>query len=159
MNSPYYNPFREIPEHPIGKLKPNPWCIFLKSPLHLIKISLSFLVILPIFNVGLDWYRLRKTSYFFTNQRIRIESGIFDLTTDDIRLFRVIDMRIKQPWLYRFLGLSDLYIYSTDRVQKLAIIKGINYTDAHKLFDVLQKFVEIEKNRVRPDVPGSWNVH
>jgi membrane protein YdbS with pleckstrin-like domain len=137
MNPSYSNPqfqFRELPEKPIVKLKPNPWCIFLKSPLHLIKISLSLLVILPIFKVALDWYRLHETSYFFTNQRIRIESGIFDVDIDDVLLFRVTDMRIKRPWLYRFLKLADFYIYSTDPLQKLVVVKGINYTEAHKLF-------------------------
>jgi uncharacterized membrane protein YdbT with pleckstrin-like domain len=158
IDSPSPN-FRPIKEELIIKLQPNPWCIFLKNPLNSIKILLSFLLIIPIFKRGLEWLNLRKTSYFFTNQRVRIESGVFDLKTNDILLFRIVDLQIKRPWLYRFWGLSDLYIYSTDRVQKLVVVKGIAYSDTSKLFDVLQKFVELERNRVRLDAPGSWNIH
>lgn len=159
MGSSNHHNFRQIAEQPIVKLQPNPWCIFLISPLHLLKTLFSFVLILPIFQVGLDWYRLRHKKYFFTNQRIRIDSGIFDLQTDDILLFRVTDMRIQRPWLYRFWGLSDLYIYSLDPGQKLVVIKGINFLDANQLFNVLQKHIEFERNRVRPDPPGSWNLH
>ena len=46
MNSPYYNPqFREIPEHPIVKLKPDPKCIFFRvNPFQTIVMILQLLI-------------------------------------------------------------------------------------------------------------------
>lgn len=157
ISSPPNPNFRPQPEKPLVKLKPNPWCFILRNnPWQSAKLVASLFLIFPAFKIVLDWYRLQKTYYWFTNQRIKIESGVFDLTADEIWLFRVIDMQIKRPFFYRFFDLSDIYIYSTDKKNQSVIIQGINQADANKLFDVLQQCISIERNRHRPDIPGSW---
>lgn len=160
MNSPYYNPqFCEIPEHPIVKLKPDPKCIFLRvNPFQTIVMILQLLLIFPIIKIVINCLVLKNTDYYFSTQRIRIDSGLFNLKSDEILLFRVTDLWIMRPFLYRFFGLSDIYISSMDVKSRIAVFKGIPNSEAEKLRIVLQKHIAIERNRHRLDPPGSWKL-
>jgi hypothetical protein len=92
----------------------------------------------------------------FTTQRFRTITGLFNQEIDEVWLFRVTDLRILKPFLYRLFGIASLYIYSTDRNNKLVVIQAISLTDALKLHEILQQQVNIERHRNRPDIPGSW---
>ncbi|MEO0845738.1 MAG: PH domain-containing protein [Cyanobacteria bacterium J06648_1] len=152
------NRVQHLVEKPIIKLKPNPWSIFIrKNPIKSLLTIISLLLIIPAFPIGLRWWRLRRTTYWISTQRIRVDSGIFDLEYDDIALFRVIDMKLKRPFLYRFIGLSDLYIDTIDKRNRLVVFRGVKREDADKLYNILPRFITIERNRVRPDAPNSWN--
>ena len=139
------------PEKPIVALKPNPWSVLLK----LQKIG-SILLILPLVTISWEYLQLLRTKYMFTTRRFRIISGVFDELIDEVWLFRVTDIRLRKPFLYRLVGLANLDIYSTDKNNKYVEIKAIPITDALKLLETLQQHINIERQINRPDIPGAW---
>ena len=139
------------PERPIVSLSPKPWSIFLDW------MSI-FKVVSIIFWLELVWnyvYLLRK-KYMFTSRRFRIISGIFNKKINEIRLFRVVDVQIETPFLYRFWSLANLHVYTRDVTDKYVVIEAISSEDAFKLMDTLQGFIEIEREWNQLDPPGYW---
>lgn len=146
--TPAYAP---LPEKPIVALKPKPWSVFLNW-----ENLRSIIFIIPLFTIGWEYLKLQRTQYMFTTQRFRTITGLLDQLIDEVWLFRVTDLRVFKPFLYRLFGIANLYIYSTDKNNKLVVIQAIPLTDALKLREILQQHVNIERHRHRPDIPGSW---
>lgn len=142
------------PEKPIVKLKPNPWRWLLKSPGKTVEILVTALFIIPLIPHIVDWLNLITTQYYITDKRIRIEDGIFNLKVKEVLLFRVIDLQIRRPFLYRFFHISDLWVYSLDVTEKTTILKGIPSDDAEKLLNILQDFIKIDRRTNRADIGG-----
>lgn len=51
--------------------------------------------------------------------------GVLNVTTDEILLFRIKDIRLYQPFLYRLVGLSKLYIVTSDKYRPVIVLDGI----------------------------------
>ncbi len=60
-----------------------------------------------------------------TDQRIIEHMGIFSKTTNEIELYRVKDIRHLQPFWLRIVGLSNVWLDSTDHSNPTIIIKGV----------------------------------
>jgi membrane protein YdbS with pleckstrin-like domain len=149
--SPFAAGYAPRPEKPIVALKPKPWSVLLSW-----KNLRGIIFILPLFAIAWQYLTLQRTEYMFTTQRFRTITGLFNQEIDEVWLFRVTDLRILKPFLYRLFGIANLYIYSTDKNNKLVVIQAISLTDALKLHEILQQQVNIERHRNRPDIPGSW---
>ncbi|WP_238999154.1 PH domain-containing protein [Microcystis aeruginosa] len=149
--SPFGASYAPRPEKPIVALKPKAWSVFLSW-----KNLRGIIFIIPLFSIAWQYLTLQRTEYMFTTQRFRTITGLFNQEIDEVWLFRVTDLRILKPFLYRLFGIANLCIYSTDRNNKLVVIQAISLTDALKLHEILQQQVNIERHRNRPDIPGSW---
>ncbi|MFM7244063.1 MAG: PH domain-containing protein [Planctomycetaceae bacterium] len=57
---------------------------------------------------------VRHTSYELTTERLRVTHGIFSLEVDDIELYRIKDIHVRQPLLQRVFGLGSIVIWSSD---------------------------------------------
>ena len=69
--------------------------------------------------------RLKCTEYTVTTENILIEQGILFKDLDDIELFRVNDLKIRQSILQRVLGVGDVCIESTDKSMPTARLRSI----------------------------------
>lgn len=63
--------------------------------------------------------------YRLTTQRLFIERGILSVTTDQLELIRVDDVRVHKTLVDRFCGLGTVEIVSTDATDKRILIEGI----------------------------------
>ena len=144
------------PEKPIVYLKPNPFCMFFKSPTETVKIILSMIFLFGLIPNVIKFLNLKNTDYFITTRRITVKDGVFNLKEDELLFFRIVDLKIITPFFYRFLKISDLYISSLDFNNKIMIIKGIPYQDAQKLKNALAYYISIERKINRADIgmPG-----
>lgn len=57
---------------------------------------------------------VRHTSYELTTERLRVTHGIFSLEVDDIELYRIKDIHVRQPLVQRVFGLGSIVIWSSD---------------------------------------------
>lgn len=57
---------------------------------------------------------VRHTTYELTSERLRVTHGIFSLEVDDIELYRVKDIHVRQPLLQRLCSLGSIVIWSSD---------------------------------------------
>ena len=70
-------------------------------------------------------FKLKCTEYTVTTENILIEQGILFKDLDDIELFRVNDLKIRQSILQRVLGVGDVCIESTDKSMPTARLRSI----------------------------------
>ncbi|MEO0526980.1 MAG: PH domain-containing protein [Bacteroidota bacterium] len=102
------------------------------SPSQWINFSFYLLCILltAAFGIGLlmalwKYYDTKKNRIEITDQRIIEHRGIFSRTTNEIELYRVKDIKHLQPFWLRILGLSNVFLDSTDHSNPEMLIKGI----------------------------------
>lgn len=82
-----------------------------------------------------------------TTERIRLSSGVFNQTKDDVELYRVKDTSMERPFWYRVFGLSTLIIETSDRSQPRIEIKAVH--NGEELRETLRKQVEFWRDRKR----------
>jgi uncharacterized membrane protein YdbT with pleckstrin-like domain len=90
---------------------------------------------------------LKSTRITLTNQRLRIRSGIFNKTMEEIELYRVKDWTFTEPFLMRMMGYGSVQILSSDRSApevNLTWLKG-----APALAESLRAAVESVRDRKR----------
>jgi membrane protein YdbS with pleckstrin-like domain len=51
--------------------------------------------------------------------------GVLNVTTDEVQLFRIKDIRLYEPFFYRLVGLSKIYIITSDQYRPVFILDGI----------------------------------
>ncbi|WP_017732760.1 PH domain-containing protein [Nafulsella turpanensis] len=109
-------------------------------------------LLMPLFGLGLVlalWGYLDtfNHTYDVTNQRIIEKRGILSRTTDELELYRVKDIKLEQPFLFRFLGLSNIILVTTDRTHRVVAIKGI--PNGGKLREKLRIAIEARRDKKR----------
>ncbi|UPY36775.1 PH domain-containing protein [Sediminicoccus sp. KRV36] len=66
-----------------------------------------------------------------TDQRIIIQQGFWTKTSDDIEIFRIRDVVVKQSLYHRMVGIGDVVIKSMEgRSEELHVLKGVPGPDA-----------------------------
>jgi len=74
---------------------------------------LSIVVISSIAGILLCVYFL-SLQYIVTGDRITFKSGIFNVNTIYIEMYRIKDIEMREPFFYRFFKLCNVKIYSSD---------------------------------------------
>jgi uncharacterized membrane protein YdbT with pleckstrin-like domain len=92
----------------------------------LVGIAYSWLV-----RVGAE-YRLYPDS-------LEIQTGLVSRTVDNLQLFRVRDLRLRQSLVGRLLGVGDLSVTSTDQSTPHLMIRGV--AEPRALYDALREGV------------------
>lgn len=73
-------------------------------------------LVLPLIVAYLLHLQIRNTIYVLTNDRLRVYSGIFTKHIEDVELFRIKDTAYNQPFLYRFFGVSNIRLITSDAI-------------------------------------------
>jgi uncharacterized membrane protein YdbT with pleckstrin-like domain len=93
------------------------------------------------------WVKSRSLRYEITNQRIRIEHGLFSKLKENVELFRIDDFDLHKPLGMRIVGHCQLHLRSSDPDQQTVFIYGI--PDLEKLADTLRECSLRERKRRR----------
>lgn len=80
-----------------------------------IKYVASALMILSGFAGVITALYYLGINYKITEDRISFRKGILNVRTKFIELYRVKDLELKEPFFYRFFGLGNIKIYSSDQ--------------------------------------------
>jgi len=75
---------------------------------------LLVLLVLPLGWAFWRWLTLRSRVYNLTSERLLIESGVFNKTTETLELYRVRDLQVEEPFTLRLIGLQNIRLITTD---------------------------------------------
>jgi uncharacterized membrane protein YdbT with pleckstrin-like domain len=82
-------------------------------------------LIVPIF-IGLTRYLQTKNHVFeLTSERLKITEGVFSKVTETLELYRVKDIEVLQPFIYRTVGLENIKVNTSDLSSPVVMLDGI----------------------------------
>lgn len=85
--------------------------------------------------------------YKLTNQRLMLEFGFIGKTTEEIELYRVTDVGVKQHPLERITQMGDIYIASGDASTPTKYLH--NVPDPQRIKDLIREATRQERERRR----------
>ena len=85
--------------------------------------------------------------YKLTNQRLIVEYGFVGKTTEEIELYRVMDVGVKQHPLERMVKIGDIYIASGDASTPTKYLHNI--PDSNRVKDLIREATRQERDRRR----------
>ena len=103
--------------------------------------GLLFWLIAPIFIALARYLQTKNKIYELTTERLKIGEGVFTRITDTLELYRVKDIEIRQPFLYRLVGVENIELKTSDASSPLVFLDAIPV--AVGLADKIRNQVEI----------------
>jgi hypothetical protein len=81
-------------------------------------------LILSVLMLGLPF--LGRQRIIVTNERITVTSGFWTKVRDDIEIFRVRDVVVKQSLYHRLTGIGDIVVKSMEgRTEEMHVLRGV----------------------------------
>ena len=87
------------------------------------------------------------TRYEVTSTRFIIRTGLFSTDTEEVLLYRVLDLKLKRTFWQKLFGVGTITIHTMDQTARLAEFKNIKGSEKVRQF--LGKIVEAERDRKR----------
>ena len=98
-------------------------------------------LLVPIF-IGLRRFLETKNEvYELTTERLKTTHGIFSKVTESLELYRVKDIEVLQPFIYRIVGLENIKVNTSDLSSPVILIDGLPQSVG--IADKLRNQVEI----------------
>ena len=94
--------------------------------------------------LGLPW---TLTKYRLDQDRLYITTGFFNITEDEVRLYRITDITLKRNFWQRLFGMGTIHCDSSDVTQQCFLIRNIKHPKEVK--DMLSKLVDESRLRNR----------
>ncbi|MES2711847.1 MAG: PH domain-containing protein [Pseudomonadota bacterium] len=92
-------------------------------------------LILGFLMLGLPFIGRQRVT--ISNQRVRLEQGFWTRVRDDIEIFRIRDVVVKQNLWHRIMGVGDIVIRSTEgRTEETHVLRGL--PDPDKVSETLR---------------------
>ena len=102
--------------------------------------------------LGLPW---TFTKYRLDEERLYINTGFFNTTEDEIRLYRITDVTLKRSFWQRLFGLGTIHCDSSDVTMQNFDIRNVK--NPKQVKDMLSKLVD--ESRLRNRVYTSENMN
>ena len=97
--------------------------------------------------LGLPW---SFTKYELTAQKLIINKGFLNITEEEVRLYRFVDVTMTQTLGQRIFGVGNLHCETNDRSSGDFVIEKIK--NPRQVKDILSDAVEEERERKRVSV-------
>lgn len=110
-------------------------------------IPLYALVPLPVLWAAWRYLVVRMRVYELTSERLRITSGVFNQSVDEVELYRVKDTLMLRPWWMRLIGLSTIVLETSDRSLPSLQIPAL--PNGQEFREILRKQVESQRDKKR----------
>jgi membrane protein YdbS with pleckstrin-like domain len=108
---------------------------------------ISCIFIIPIPFAFWNWLQVKCTKLTLTNQRIIMSAGVFSKLTHEVELYRIRDVAVEEPLLYRLFGLGHIVIYSTDKASPT--VRLMAFKNPHWLKDKIRESAEYYRQNRR----------
>jgi len=93
---------------------------------------------------------LTFTVYTLRNQRLYLKEGFLNTSENEMLLYRILDMNMKQSIWDKLFGVGTLTLFTVDETHKELLLKNIK--NPQKIRDLIS--VEVEKERARLKIRG-----
>jgi uncharacterized membrane protein YdbT with pleckstrin-like domain len=120
--------------------------VWFGQPSHYLNLKIYLLcglfcwLIIPLGIILVRWLQLKNTSYELTTERLRVRSGVFNRTMEELELYRLKDYRFEQPFWLRIFGKSNILITSSDMTTPRLDLLGV--TDGEQVREQIRALVE-----------------
>lgn len=106
-------------------------------------------LIVPIFIAIWTALKINSTRYQLTTERLQITEGVFSKRTEQIELYRVKDLTLEYPFIYRIFSKGNILFFTSDHTLQNFSLEAIS--NANGVMDVVREQVELcrERKRVR----------
>lgn len=104
-------------------------------------------LVIPVGYMIWKYLVVRTRVYEITSQRVRVTSGVFNQTIDEIELYRVKDTQMFRPWWMRLTGLASVQLETSDRSLPSLEIPAVR--GGAELREILREQVELTRDRKR----------
>ncbi|MEP6685532.1 MAG: PH domain-containing protein [Verrucomicrobiota bacterium] len=71
-------------------------------------------LIVPIFIALARYLQTKNKIYELTTERLKITEGVFSKVTETLELYRVKDIEVRQPFIYRMFALENIHVQTSD---------------------------------------------
>ena len=104
----------------------------------------------------LNWYDRKRlwcglpwtfTKYGMSDDRLFVQTGLFNTHEMEVRLYRVLNLRLDRSLSQRIFGMGTIHVDSSDRDLKCFELKNIR--DSQGVKELISEQVEIERKRNR----------
>lgn len=85
--------------------------------------------------VGWSFLKARTSEYVFTPNFIKSHYGILNKAVDTVDVTKVKDLSLRRSFWDRMLGISKLYIVSSDKTNPVTVAFGLSKTEGQEMFD------------------------
>jgi uncharacterized membrane protein YdbT with pleckstrin-like domain len=92
-----------------------------------------------LIGIAYSWLVRLGAEYRLYDDSLEIETGLVSRNIDNLQLFRVRDLRLRQSLFGRLLGVGDVNVTSTDQSTPHLIIRGV--TAPRSLYDAIREGV------------------
>ena len=94
---------------------------------------------------------LSFTKYQVSNERIIVRHGFLKTVTDEVMVYRIMDIRLVQSLWQKIFGVGTVTLVSTDKTEPTLELKNIKHSEKVRRF--LSNL--IEKQRIAKGITGS----
>ena len=110
----------------------------------IILLTILYLDIIPLAVVALIILIIKALNLYCTTWTIQQDNliektGILNVSTEEVLLYRVKDIRLYEPLLYRLVGLSKLTIITSDYTNPSVVLYGIK--NGEELMSIIRQLV------------------
>jgi uncharacterized membrane protein YdbT with pleckstrin-like domain len=96
--------------------------------------------LLPVVvGIGYAWLVRLGTEYRLYQESLEVESGLVARNIENLQLFRVRDLRLRQSVLGRLFGVGDVIVTSTDQSTPHLVVRGVEAP--RTLYETLRELV------------------
>lgn len=90
---------------------------------------------------------LSFTKYALDEERLYIDSGFLKTESDEVRLYRIMDVSLTRTLRQRIWGLGDIHVHSSDKTLRDFTIKAVKHPKDVK--ELISNNVEIQRDKKR----------
>lgn len=112
---------------------------YLSILLALIYLDIRPLALLALIILIIKALNLYCTTWTIHQNNLIEKTGILNVNTEEILLYRVKDIRLYEPLLYRLVGLSKLTIITSDYTNPSIVLYGIR--NGEELMTIIRQLV------------------
>ena len=109
---------------------------------HILRLP-GYLLIAALLKLGYHILKTRCVHYEITPEELQLCSGILRRKHEYIELFRVKDFQVDRPLIYRFFGLGNLVVYTSDKTTPVFRLEAIRKPE--EVYTVLRGLVELNR--------------
>ncbi len=82
----------------------------------------------------------KNTQYIFTEERLKLKSGVFNKYFDEFEYYRIRDYSVTQPFFYRLFGCGNIVLHTSDRTDPTFLIEAVE--NSEELKELIRTLVE-----------------
>lgn len=90
---------------------------------------------------------LSFTVYKLTEEKLLVETGLFNINQEEVRLYRILDVTLKRSLGQRIFGLGTIHCCSADKTTPEFDIKNIKNSENVK--EMLSDLIETQRTKKR----------